>query len=180
MRTLQGTPPATQNIEEFERQYYNQGIEEIKQRVLLLYLKSPLKISKTLRPGIVALADVLFPSRWPDLLDNLLAYVAQQPASIAAVLKLLQSITHKYSYESRSDPLYEEIIFMCDRVHDFLLELTLSVLQRVQTNPRGTEDVVVLEILMKVYYNLNYQDLHPKFEDNVASWMAILKEIMNI
>lgn len=33
---------------------------------------------------------------------------------------------------------------------------------------------------MKIYYNLNYQDLHPKFEDNLMNWMNILKAIMNL
>lgn len=31
-----------------------------------------------------------------------------------AVLKLIQSVSHKYSYEARSDPLYEEIIQVCN------------------------------------------------------------------
>lgn len=33
---------------------------------------------------------------------------------------------------------------------------------------------------MKIFYNLNYQDLHPKYEDNLRNWMDILKQIMNI
>lgn len=32
---------------------------------------------------------------------------------------------------------------------------------------------------MNVFYNLNYQDLHPKFEDNLNNWMTILKQVMN-
>lgn len=33
---------------------------------------------------------------------------------------------------------------------------------------------------MKIFYNLNYQDLHPKFEDNLGNWMQILKHIMSL
>ena len=33
---------------------------------------------------------------------------------------------------------------------------------------------------MKIFYNLNYQDLHPKFEENLANWMKILKQIMQL
>ncbi len=69
---------------------------------------------------------------------------------------------------------------MCDTVHDFLLDLTATMLQRVQQNPSNADDVIILEILMKIFYNLNYQDLHPKYEDNISNWMTILKEIMNI
>lgn len=88
---------------------------------MLAYLSFPLKISKTLRPGVVALADVLFPRSWLNLLGNLLDYVNQVPAGVTAMLKLIQSISLKYTYSSRSDPLFEEIIIVCDQMHDFLL-----------------------------------------------------------
>jgi|JI9StandDraft_2_1071091.scaffolds.fasta_scaffold553726_2 exportin-2 (importin alpha re-exporter) len=42
------------------------------------------------------------------------------------------------------------------------------------------EDIVMLRVLMQIYYNLNYQDLHPKFEDHLQQWMGILKAIMNL
>lgn len=80
----------------------------------MAYLTFPLKISKTLRSGLVILAHLLFPKQWPNLMISLLAYVSQAPGSTMAVLKLIQSITYKYSYEGRSDPLYEEIIQVCN------------------------------------------------------------------
>lgn len=73
----------------------------------MAYLTFPLKISQTLRPGIVSLADVLFPNAWPDLIGNLLSYSLQNPQVTIASLKMIQTISHKYTYESRSDPLYE-------------------------------------------------------------------------
>jgi exportin-2 (importin alpha re-exporter) len=33
---------------------------------------------------------------------------------------------------------------------------------------------------MKLFYNLNYQDLHPKYEDNLQHWMNVLKEVMKL
>ena len=76
----------------------------------------------------------MFPNNWPDLLQNLLAYACQNSNGIIPVLKLIQSISYKYTYESRSDPLYEEIIMMCNEVHDFLLELTANTLQKATQN----------------------------------------------
>jgi exportin-2 (importin alpha re-exporter) len=159
---------------------YGQEIGEIKSNVLLAYLTFPLRISKTLRPGIVALADALFPQSWDDLLTGTLNYVLQFPNALVAALKLIQSISHKYTYESRSDPLYEEIIIVCDTVHDFLLELAVNTLQRVMQNPSDGGQVVVMEVVLKVFYNLNYQDLHPKFEDNLSNWMGVLKQVMGL
>lgn len=131
--------------------------------MLMAYLNFPLKISKTLRPGLVALADVLFPQNWRDLIQNLLAYAIQNNGAILAVLKLIQSISHKYSYEQRSDPLYEEIIIVCDEAHDFLIELMKNTVSKVMGGNASEFEMKILEILIKVFYNLNYQDLHPKF-----------------
>lgn len=64
---------------------------------------------------------------------------------------------------------------MCNEMHDYLLDLTINILGRVQQNPNNIDEVIILEILMKIFYNLNYQDLHPKYEDNLSNWMNILK-----
>lgn len=64
---------------------------------------------------------------------------------------------------------------MCNEMHDYLLDLTINILGRVQQNPNNIDEVIILEILMKIFYNLNYQDLHPKYEDNLGNWMNILK-----
>jgi exportin-2 (importin alpha re-exporter) len=65
-------------------------------------------------------------------------------------------------------------------VHDFLKELTSMVLEHVLGNPDNVGEVVVLELLMKLFYNLNYQDLHPKYEDNLGHWMQVLKAVMKL
>ena len=89
-------------------------------------------------------------------------------------------MTHKYSYLSRTDPLYDEINKVCDEVHDFLKDLTTAILERVLANPSNTHEVTLLTLLMKLFYNLNYQDLHPKYEDNLGHWMEILKRVMKL
>ncbi len=33
---------------------------------------------------------------------------------------------------------------------------------------------------MILFYNLNYQDLHPNFEDNLPEWMRILNKVMQL
>lgn len=58
--------------------------------------------------------------------------------------------------------------------------MTTNVLQTVISNPNSSEEATILEILMKLFYNLNYQDLHPKYEDNLQHWMSVLKEVMKL
>ena len=92
------------------------------------------KVSETLRPAIVKLTNAEFPRNWQGLMPGLIAYAGQNPNSIHPVVLLIQDITRKYSLLSRSDPLYEEIILVCDQVHEFLLELTFKIIQSQNMN----------------------------------------------
>jgi hypothetical protein len=33
---------------------------------------------------------------------------------------------------------------------------------------------------MGLFYNLNYQELHPKFEDELPFWVSVLKAVMKV
>lgn len=73
----------------------------------MAYLMFEGKVSETLRPAIVKLTNAEFPANWAGLIPGLIHYAEQNPASIHSILLLIQDITRKYSYLSRSDPLYE-------------------------------------------------------------------------
>ena len=62
-------------------------------------------------------------------MPGLIQYATQNPNAIHSVLLLIQDITTKYSYLGRSDPLYEEIILVCDQVHDYILQITFNIIQ---------------------------------------------------
>lgn len=51
------------------------------------------------------------------------------PDYVYKTLKLIYKLTEKYVYQSRSDPLYEEIIITCDTIHHNLLLLAKSLIQ---------------------------------------------------
>lgn len=38
----------------------------------------------------------------------------------------------------------------------------------------------ILKQLMCIFYFLNYQDLHPKFEDSLSTWMNILVQVLRL
>jgi len=89
-------------------------------------------------------------------------------------------ITNKYSYLTRSDPLYHEIIIVCNEFHKFLLTLTNHSVANILQNQSDPNQIKILEQELILFYNLNYQDLHPEFEDNLKTWMDILKKVMNL
>jgi hypothetical protein len=64
----------------------------------------------------------------------LVAKVADNAGHTQRILLLMTMITYRYTYSMRSDPLYREIILVCDDTHDFLLRVTESVLACIQSN----------------------------------------------
>jgi exportin-2 (importin alpha re-exporter) len=52
------------------------------------------------------------------------------------------------------------------------------------TQSRVTNDLLsflkVLKLLLRIFYQLNFQDLHPKFEDNLKEWMSIHQHVFQL
>ena len=148
-------------------------MQNVKIGILTAYLTYNDQVSKTLRPGIVSLTLIEFPDNWENLLQDLMNSTQQNPGFIIRFLKLLRDITNRYGYSARSDPLYKEIIFVCNQTHDYLMKLAAGIFPNCQKGDKNS--LGLLRVLLKVFYNLNYQDLHPKFEDNLKNWMDLLK-----
>ena len=62
-------------------------------------------------------------------------------------LKILKCIIDRYEFESRSDPLYEEIILVCDDIQDQLLSIVTQVLDNLERNPNQENSKQVAKIL---------------------------------
>jgi hypothetical protein len=125
-------------MEEYEQNSYGGVIDTIKDSIIHAYLNFPSQISKNLLPAIVSLAEVLFPDHWGNLVIFLMNYATQNNAAISPVIVLLEEMTHKYTTSSRSDPLYAEIIKVCNELHDFFKQLTSSILQSVISEPNSS------------------------------------------
>ena len=108
-----------------------------------------------LKDTIVFLAQRDFPTNWPELIAELNVCLVH-PDYIYKALKLVFKLTEKYTYSSRSDPLYEEIIITCDTVHNNLLLLAQSILQQLTNGQNLKVSFEILKVLLKVFYNLNF------------------------
>ena len=115
-------------MEEYEQNSYAGVIDTIKDSIIHAYLNFSHQISKNLLPAIVSLVEVLFPDHWNNLIIFLINYATQNNAAIGPIVVLLEEMTHKYTTSSRSDPLYAEIIKVCNELHDFFNQLTSSIL----------------------------------------------------
>lgn len=160
---------AYKELELFEIEQYLKIMEQVKSRIIDLYLEASPHVADQLSEAIVNLAAMEFPDRWLALMQILVGRVGQSPAHTLRVLTLMTMLTYRYTYSSRSDPLYSEIILVCDDTHDFLLRVTESVLECLQNNQPDAENFhAILRMSMRLFYNLNYQDLHPLFEGRTS------------
>lgn len=63
-------------------------------------------------------------------------------------------------------------------MHDFLKDSCTNLLQAIKQNILNQEALKAMKEALKLFYNLNYQDLHPHFEDNLQFWMSLLNETL--
>lgn len=167
-------------MEEFERAQYDHVIEDVKTNILFAFLNYTEKIEKTLLPAIVSLSEVEYPEKWSGLVPGLITCCIQNPDSLLKILELMAEITHKYSYMTRTDALYHEINLTCDAFHNFLLGVTRNSIDNIFQSQHNNVSIQIVEQEMIIFYHLNYQDLHPLFEDNLPEWMNILNRVMKL
>ncbi|CAD8088438.1 unnamed protein product [Paramecium primaurelia] len=167
------------NFDDYQAQYVQNVVQTIKQHIISAYIVSEAPLIHQLKDAIVYVASRDFPTQWPTLMADLNQFLTH-PDYVYKTLKLIYKLTEKYVYQSRSDPLYEEIIITCDTIHHNLLLLAKSLIQQIEALQNLKLSYEILKTLLKVFYNLNFQDLHPHFEDNLQSWMEFMKVVLRL
>ncbi len=107
---------------------------------------------------------------------------------VNGVLQTASSIFEKYSYEMKSQRLWEEIKFVLDNFAVAFTQLTSATIalarQQLQANPpdpSAIRDVFgSLVLITKIFYYLNYQDLPEHFEDNMQTWMTHFLDLLTL
>ncbi|KAM3139477.1 hypothetical protein pb186bvf_008502 [Paramecium bursaria] len=159
------------NMDELHIQYLQESVMLLKKNLIMVYVKAPQSISIQLRESLLYLIQKEYPLNWMEFINEV-GQALLIPEFTYKILKLVRKFTNKYSYLGRSDPLYLEINQTCDGLHNPLIQLAILQTQR--------PDFKNLHQLLKIFYNLNYQDLHPAFEENIQQWMEFLKYVLTI
>ena len=127
--------------------------------------------------------------RWPGLLNDLTSRFSSADLQVLnGVLQTAASIFEKYSYEMKSQHLWEEIKFVLDNFAVAFTELSGATvalakqqLQAAQPDCAALKHVFgSLVLVAKVFYYLNYQDLPEHFEDNMQTWMTHFLELLTL
>lgn len=79
----------------------------VKTTTLQLYLNTEDRPYKQLKEAIVYLCQREYFENWRELTSQLISVAGNNYAYLIRVLSLFKNITKRYSYELRSDPLYQ-------------------------------------------------------------------------
>lgn len=148
----------------------------IKDNLVSLMCTVPPQLQSQCSEGISLIASADFPSRWDNLLPDLVAKFTDPSWDVVnGVLLTANSILKRFRYVQRSDALYADILYVLQRLQEPLTKLFGSIVSRLEGNSNILELTAMLSALRsvnRIFYSLNYQDLPEYFEDHMQEWMA--------
>jgi exportin-2 (importin alpha re-exporter) len=122
--------------------------------------------------SVSLIAELDFPERWPDLIDQLVQSLSNSDMNInLGVLETAHSIFREWRSRARSDAFWSVIKLVHGKFlvpYFQLFELTIKPLL-------ATPDPLLAQtmaVLIDLYYDLTCQDLAPEFEDRHETFFA--------
>lgn len=149
----------------------------IKSHLVELMCTVPPKIQAQCSEAISLIANVDFPSKWDNLLPELVQkFNSPDPAIVQGVLLTANSILKRFRYVQRSDALYKDILYVLERLQAPLLTLFKTTGNAVEALSNDAAQLkprlAALRSMCRIFYSLNWQDLPEYFEDHMGEWMA--------
>ncbi|KAI9850674.1 MAG: importin-alpha export receptor [Vezdaea acicularis] len=158
-------------------------VTTIKKELLGLMVSMPPGIQAQLGDAISVIADSDFYERWDTLVDDLVSRLTPDNAVVNnGVLHVAHSIFKRWRPLFRSDELFNEINHVVNRLGAPLLTLLQNTDQMVEANSTNKEALqqlfTTLNLIFKLFNDLNCQDLPPVFEDNLGGITTILQKYL--
>ena len=151
----------------------------VKAEIVEAMLAVPDKLQPFLSEALSCISKADFPldMKWPELVPKLMQSLSSpDPAVIIATLKTTHAIVSKYVSAAHTDELWAEIAMVLSQTHAKLLETQqscLAMLQQQAANKPALDQLFqTLDLIAKIFHDLNYQDIPEVFEDNLDTWMA--------
>lgn len=165
---------------------YLDDVEYIKREILNVMIKLPNNLQVQLGECISIIAELDFPHKWDNLIDDLVAKLSPDDFVLnRGILLVAHSIFKKWRPLFRSDELFLEIKMVLDKFASPFLSM-LTKTDQLITEATAKNDSASLAIYMEalllevqIYYDLNCQDLPEFFEDNMATGMGVMHKYLN-
>ena len=121
---------------------------------------------------------------WPNLMNFIGDVLNKHDFSKSKhMYELITKIIKRYHIESKSEPLFKEIIntmkYICQPMTDDALNIIScfnNYNQNTVSNDTMSQFIQVMNKIMSIFYSLNYQDFPEFFEDHLQEWISILND----
>ncbi|KAI5849541.1 Cse1-domain-containing protein [Morchella snyderi] len=161
----------------------NVDVVAVKQEIIGLMITSPPALQVQLGEAISIIAESDFWRRWDTLIDDLVSRLTpDNPQVNNGVLQVAHAIFKRWRPLFRSDDLFEEINHVLGKFTEPLLKLFISTDSLIEQN---VNDKVTLQglyqtlnLIVKISFDLNCQDLAPGFEESLAAIMGLFHKYL--
>ncbi|KAK9386894.1 Cse1-domain-containing protein [Lipomyces mesembrius] len=158
-------------------------VNAVKNEIVGLMITQPPFIQVQLGEAISIMADSDFPDRWQNLVDDLVSRLS--PTDLAVnngVLQVAHSIFKRWRPLFRSDALFMEIKLVLDKFCMPFMKLfqrTDELITENQNNKAALEPLFQsLLLIIKIYFDLNCQDIPEFFEDHIDLLMGLVHKYL--
>ena len=153
-------------------------------------LKLMLNVETTLLPHIIEMIKIIVQNAngyliiWPNLMNFIGEVLNKHDLQKSKhMYHLITKIIKRYHIESKSDPLFREIIntmkYICQPMTDDALNI-IKFFNTYESNNKNDEIMIqclqTMNKIMSIFYSLNYQDFPEFFEDHLQEWINILND----
>ncbi|EPS41095.1 hypothetical protein H072_5033 [Dactylellina haptotyla CBS 200.50] len=159
--------------EEGNHKFNANDVTTIKAELLGVMIQVPANLQVQIGEAISVIADSDFYKKWDTLIDELASKLdANNPAITTGVLNVAHSIFKRWRPLFRSDELFLEILHVLGKFGEPYLALLNATDALIEANKSDkaklTELYKMLNLLIKIFFDLSCQELPPVFEDNLA------------
>ena len=155
-------------------------------------LQIMLNIDNKLLPNIMEMIKIIVQQGngylviWPKLMNFIGEILNKHDFSKSKyIYELIPKIIKRYHIESKSVPLFKEIIntmqYICQPMTDdalTILKLFNSYDKNNNNNELMMQCLQMMNKIMSIFYSLNYQDFPEFFEDHLTEWLTILNDTL--
>ncbi|KAG7863931.1 hypothetical protein KL919_001246 [Ogataea angusta] len=158
-------------------------VKMIKAEILSLMIQLPDSLQIQIGEAVSLIAESEFPELWPELIEDLVGKLSPENMHTnKGVLKVAHSIFKRWRPLFGSNELYIEINLVLSQFAQPFLELLKMVDQLIDQNASNKENLKLLFdnllLLVKIYYDLNCQDIPEFFEDHLQEGMAVIHKYL--
>ncbi|PHH78008.1 hypothetical protein CDD82_3265 [Ophiocordyceps australis] len=154
-------------------------VQTIKERLIGLMISCPHNIQSQLGEAISIIADSDFWRRWDTLTQDLVSRLSSTDPKInIGVLEVAHTIFARWRPLTRTNELYTEINHVISTFGEPFIKLLAATHHQIEANSNNKNALKqwfqVLDLELKILYDMSSHDLPPIFEDNLESLTNLL------